>query len=435
MYEGIVARIDNVQPIKGADFIVSAEVKVGNLTLAHVVTSKDTPVGTLGVYFGSDIQLSTEYCEKNNLLVVRDEQGNKVSGSGYLDPDKRRITTQRFKGMKSEGLWMPLDSLISHVVFPENGYSEGDKIGAPIAIRYPKVMQSEAKTERVKKGFWARFERWITNRFYAEFPEHYDTDQLLHNLRTLEIFEKDTKFWISEKLHGTSHRVGYIDAPNNLTLWQKFVNFVARKVVGSVVYAEHSFQIVHGSRRVTLGSKNNNGYYGSNQFRYDTVGNPALNKGEIVYGEIVGYVNNSPIMNPHDTSPVKEIKRAYGDLMVYDYGQTIGTAKFYVYRITQHDGIKHIDLSFDDMVKRATELGYDTVPVLYTGEFENAESLLDIANKYAQNDGIYSESVLGNHISEGIVIRFANDFVYKHKGYGFKVLEGILKVVDSEDVS
>lgn len=437
MYEGIVARIENLQPIKGADFIVAADVMVSNVVIAHVVTGKDTPVGTLGVYFGADIQLSADYCEKNNLCVKRDSEGNKIAGSGYLDPEKRRITTQRFKGMKSEGLWMPIDTV-------SGTYFEGDKIGEPVAKRYPKIFQTEAKrypkivqTEakqaRVKNSFMDRFERWITNRYHAEFPLHYDTDQLLHNLRTLEIIPVGTKFWITEKLHGTSHRMGYVDAPNNLTRWQKIVNFIARKLFGNVPHVEHSYQYVHGSRRVTL-DKNSSGYYGSNQFRYDTVGSPNLNKGEIVYGEIVGYVDSSPIMNPHDTTPVKEIKKAYGDRMVYDYGQDVGTAEFYVYRITQFDGLTHQELPFDAMIERAKELGYKTVPVLYSGEFLDVDTTVNVCNRYAQNDGIYSESVLGNHISEGIVIRFENDFVFKHKGYGFKVLEGILKVVDSEDV-
>lgn len=435
MYEGIVARLENLTPIKGADYIVAADVMVSNVRIAQVVTSKDTPEGSLGVYFGADIQLSVDYCEKNNLCVKRDSEGNKIAGSGYLDPDKRRITTQRFKGEKSEGLWMPINTLDSFTV-AYGDLKEGDKIGSPVAIRYPKIVQTtNEKTERINNNWLARMERWITNKFYAEFPLHYDTDQLLHNLAIIEKIPVGTKFWITEKLHGTSHRVGYIDAPNTLTFWQKFINFGARKFFDNTVHAEHSYQYVHGSRRVTLGNSDKGGYYGSNQFRYDAVGNPALHKGEIVYGEIVGYVGNSPIMNPHDTTPVKEIRKTYGDRMVYDYGQKTETAKFYVYRITQYDGMIHKDLSFDDTIKRATELGYATVPLLHTSVCLSTDQVVSLANEYAQNDGIYSESTLGNHIMEGIVIRFDNGLVFKHKGYGFKVLENIIKIPDIEDTA
>jgi RNA ligase len=430
MYEGIVSRITNLQPIVGADFIVSADVTVGGQKIASVVTSKDTPVDSLGVYFGADIQLSTEYCAANNLLITKDEQGNKIAGSGYLDPDKRRITTQRFKGVKSEGLWMPISTVAG-------SYNEGDKIGAPIAIRYPKFTAVEKPSKPLTR--MQKIKRYLSNLmsvpFSLDFPEHTDTDQYLHNLAEIARIPVGTEFWITEKLHGTSHRYGYVLAPNKLTLWQKLINTIVRKVTQNVPYAETSYQYVHGTRRVVLGSDDNGGYYGSNQFRYDAIGTPLLNKGEIVYGEIVGYVGKMPIMNRHDTSPLKEIKKAFGPEMVYDYGLAPGENKFYVYRITQDDGLGHKDLSFPDMQLRAAELGYDHVPLMahdiFNGDVEQLTSALEA---YAQENGIYSESVLGNHISEGVVIKFATGQTFKFKSYGFKVLEGILKVADMEDM-
>ena len=77
---------------------------------ASVIVDLNTKIGDLGIYFPIDLQLSEEYCEKNNLVRKLDENGNNIGG--YLEPNKRNIRAMRFRGSKSEGLFMPLETLV-----------------------------------------------------------------------------------------------------------------------------------------------------------------------------------------------------------------------------------------------------------------------------------------------------------------------------------
>lgn len=63
----------------------------------------------MGIYFPTDGQLSMQYCDHNNLVRKKDENGNNIGG--YMDPAKRNVTTIRLRGEKSDGLFMPLESL------------------------------------------------------------------------------------------------------------------------------------------------------------------------------------------------------------------------------------------------------------------------------------------------------------------------------------
>jgi hypothetical protein len=419
-HAAIVTRLGDVYPIKGADFIHAVDVQVNGITIATIVTGKDHITGELGIYFSPDLQLSEPYCEANNLVAKYDEQGNKIPGSGFFN-EKRRVTAQRFKGAKSEGLWMPLNSLS---VFQWDGsLTEGDRFteinGIEICKRYPKQVRAMNLN-----GVKTRKEPDVQN-----FAQHYDTPQLIHALRDIERLEGATVY-ITEKMHGTSHRVGNVPVriTTELPLWKRLVNKIWKRYD-----TEHwEYRIVHGTRRTILNDANT-GYYGSHDFRYNAVGNPELQENEVLYGEIVGWVNeNTPIMPPHNTSALKEVKKVYGDTMYYDYGVEQGKAKFYVYRITRmnEDGISY-DMPYEEMVARTNELGYE-VPVLLDrlSQFEgDVENLKYVADVFAQStNGIFASSKYGNHISEGVVLLFNKDgrtMAVKHKSYSFKVFEGI----------
>ena len=102
-YCGYITRLKNVRRHSGADRLLLAEC-FGN----QVIVSTDYTEGQLGVYFPSDGQLCQEYCEINNLLRKKDENGNNIGG--YMD-ERRRVTAVKLRGEKSDGLFMPLTSL------------------------------------------------------------------------------------------------------------------------------------------------------------------------------------------------------------------------------------------------------------------------------------------------------------------------------------
>ena len=103
-YKGYIVKVDMLRPHCNADRLQIATF-FGN----DVIVGLGTVKGELGIYFPSDGQLSEEYCNYNNLVRKKDENGNNIGG--YLDPDKRNIKAIKLRGEKSDGLYMPIESL------------------------------------------------------------------------------------------------------------------------------------------------------------------------------------------------------------------------------------------------------------------------------------------------------------------------------------
>lgn len=438
-YTALITKIKDIRPIKNADFIVSATVSVHDVPVADVVVSKDVQIDDVGIYFCPDIQLSEEYAAANDLIARYDESGKKIGG-GFFD-EKRRVRAQKFRGVKSDGFWMPMESIAycfsdasSVGVFGlcAEGYRFQNIGDHEICKRYPKqVIVSGNTTHTVKKQLDV-----------LHFPEHYDTAQIVHYLSDLDKFI-GARITITEKQHGSSQRVGNVPIRKKspLNIIQRINNYFSRYFSFLTPYAEHYYEygIVHGSRRVILNDANT-GFYGTHDFRYNAVGNPALEKDEVLYGEIVGYVDSEKLIMPaHDTSEFKDIKALFGKNMAYTYGLEKGESAFYVYRITRinEQGITY-DLSYEEVQKRAFELGYAAPIVL--AEIDNwngdVDSLMHIVRESAERNGYFTTSWYGNHISEGVVILFEKEgksTAFKYKGLAFKIMEGIAPMPTLED--
>ncbi len=100
-YKAIVAVIDSVEAIDGADRIQKASV-LGN----QVIVPKEYCVGMRGVFFDVDGQLSEEFAEQNNLVRKKDLNG--LNTGGFLE-ENRRIKCLKLKGVKSSGLFLDLE--------------------------------------------------------------------------------------------------------------------------------------------------------------------------------------------------------------------------------------------------------------------------------------------------------------------------------------
>ena len=101
MHCGFVVKVTKLRKHSNADRLQVATF-FGNDTIVDL----SVKVGDIGVYFPVDLQLSEEYCAKNNLVRKKDENGNNIGG--FLDPDKRNIKAIKLRGEKSDGLYMPL---------------------------------------------------------------------------------------------------------------------------------------------------------------------------------------------------------------------------------------------------------------------------------------------------------------------------------------
>ena len=104
MYKDYITQLKNVRPHPNADRLL-----LGDCFGNTVCVSTEYQEGQIGIYFPTDGQVSVEYAEYNNLLRKKDDAGNNIGG--YMDPNKRNVCAIKLRGEKSDGLFMPLESL------------------------------------------------------------------------------------------------------------------------------------------------------------------------------------------------------------------------------------------------------------------------------------------------------------------------------------
>lgn len=369
--------------------------------------------GDIGVYFPVDGKLSEEYARKNNLVRIKDENGN--DAGGYLDPIKRNIKALKLRGEKSDGLFMPLTSLKEFGDITK--LKIGDRVttfnGHLICEKYiPRTNRRQSNGINKTK---VKQKKAIT---YPLFKEHIDTEQLDYNLGE---FKKGDLCYITLKMHGTSQRTANLPKENNKNIFAKLKN----------KYLKTKFDIVTGTRRVVL-ENFNNGFYGNDGFRkvYHDWFKGKLQKGETVYYEVVGYVNETtPIMPDGDNKKIqdKEFIKKYGNKTRFSYGCNEGFTNIYVYRMTMTNEDGYIVEYPWELVKtRCEEMGVNHVPEFDKFFYKTEGDLLKRVDKYLD----ITDPIGKTHISEGVVVRIDNKKTfkaYKKKGFFFKVLEGIIK--------
>ena len=453
MHCGYVVKVTELRKHSNADKLQVATF-FGNDTIVDL----STQVGDLGVYFPVDLQLSEEYCAKNNLVRKKDENGNNIGG--FLDPDKRNIKAIKLRGEKSDGLFMPLCSLDYCFAEFENNpdvevteYSVGDQItvvnGHDICKKYIPKRQNR------QGGYSTGNHTRKTKVPYAPlFAEHADTEQLAYNHGA---FKFGDEVEITLKMHGTSQRTGYLPVlqPVKKTFWQKLF-----KKEPEPVYA-HDY--VSGTRRVVMEDfEGGNSFYGSNEFReqHHNAFVGKLNKGETVYYEVVGFTHTGvPIMSDGSNKGLdKEFIKMYGETTRFSYGcSPDGTRVYYgrdedsdyeidgecpqsdlyVYRmtITNEDGFV-VDYTPDFMRYRCEQMGVKTVPVLWKGTIPEDGHDYPSAGEWIQSkaEAYYDgpDPIGKTHVREGVVCRILNRpkfCAYKHKNFEFRVIEGIVKDV------
>lgn len=445
-YCGYVTTLKNVRKHPNADRLMLADC-FGNT----VVVGMDYKEDQVGVYFPVDGQLSEKFCAVNDLVRRKDENGN-VCG-GYLDPDKRNIKAMKLRGEKSDGLFLPLTALADFCKISD--LKVGDTIdilnGVEICRKYiprsnHRVNSSRSSDKKVTKA-----------NFAPTFYEHVDTQQLAYNLNA---FKPGDIVELTLKMHGTSGRTGYLPiVVNHRGLFDVIFRRPGRTV--------KQYGYVTGTRRVVLDSTHSGGFYDDNLFRLMMAQKfeGKLHKGEVVYYEIVGFVNSTtPIMASVKNSKIKdkEFTKQYGEETVFSYGcdpdgdyeplpEVVGwtdeddepihsdtsflapRCEVYVYRMTMvnEDG-DVVEMSPDQMRMRCEQMGVKTVPVFE--RFIIPKYLEATAGEYVLRkveeyfDG--PDPIGKTHIREGVVARIVNRpniAVYKHKNFSFKVLEGLVK--------
>lgn len=418
MYQAIVTKLQNVRIHPNADRILLANC-LGN----QVVVGLDAREGDPVVYFNCDGQLSEEFCQANDLIGYKDPDTGERKG-GFFD-HRRRVRAQKFRQEISDGYSCPL-SMFEFTGYDTSSLKEGDMFtelnGIPICNKYITKATREAGEKNKTK---------VKNRRETPmFPRHIETEQFRF---FADQIPAGSLVSITLKTHGTSHRIAHVMDDMSPSIWERVKAFVTRKP-----FDRKDWTYLNGSRNVILEYSSGPGYYGSNDFRHEAVA-PLMNnlrKGEIVYGEIVGWIDEkTPIMPAVNTESLKDktFARTYGTQMIYKYGCPPGTRKFYVYRIAMATVDGHvIDLSWNAVKQRCAELGVSHVPEIvspfvYDGD---SESLRKLVEEHTTGEDLIDPS----HIREGVCVRVENGMkldIYKSKQHIFLVLEGVSKESDS----
>lgn len=436
MHKIIVARVSTVTPILGADYIHE-----GSVLGERVVVSKTVTTGDVGLFFPVDLQLSTTFCYENNLY--HDKALNKdTTKSGFFDKN-RRVRAQTFKGVKSCGLFMPLESVLFTGVTPsetDEGLAFDELNGHKLVQKYiseaSKVKGAANQTKAAKKNF-APF-----------FAKHVDSAQFLHYSH---LIQKGSLINIAAKVHGTSARMGYlpVQKPDTRPAWLQKVSGIYNKVFGKATEPEYVYDYVLGTRNVVLklDEAEKEGFHGKEQFRFDVFETvkPFLEKGQTLYGEIAGYANGKSIMPAHSVKALKSkvFTKKYGESVVYSYGCKEHEYRFHIYRITMTTEagtqIDWTQAQIDAWCADRGLLGPIPVcePFIYDGD---VDALRVLVGELTERPALLTEDYIDpSHISEGVVLRVDNgnlvpDF-YKSKSFAFKVMEGITEIEDPEDAA
>lgn len=435
-YCGYVTTLKNLHKHPNADRLLLGEC-FGNT----VCVSLDFTEDEVGVYFPTDGQLSVEFAEQNNLLRKKDENGKNIGG--YMDPDKRNVTSIRLRGEKSDGLFLPI-SCLAYTGANLDELNPGDTItivnGHHICQKY--IPRGHIRTVSTKEGNHTRKKRAPIAPLFAE---HADTEQLAYNM---DAFKEGDLVEITLKMHGTSQRTAYL--PKLQGYKRTLLDKILRRE-GTPIY---NWGYVTGTRRTVLDDFEEGGFYGSNSFREKSAKffEGKLHKGEAVYYEVVGFTDSGrPIMGDADNKKLndKEFVKQYGDITRFSYGCDPDELKndFYVYRMTMtnEDG-DVVEYTPDYMRYRCEQMGCKAVKVFWTGfihteklpvivDFKTGktdmmtpgEYIREIAERYY--DG--PDPIGKTHVREGVVCRIVNRpkfTAYKHKNFSFKAIEGIVKV-------
>ncbi|WP_016887147.1 RNA ligase family protein [Mycobacteroides abscessus] len=299
----------------------------------QALTTRGISKGDLRVLFTAETQLSAEYVYENSLS--RDKELNKSDETGYIERH-RRIRAIKLRKHQSDALLMPLESL-AYTGYDVSTLKPGDVFdtlnGFEICRKYelPKQAQPKASGPKIRQ----RVDQKL-------FPMHLDTEHLFRNW---DVFRESKWAVITQKLHGTSIRIGRVPALRDK-------GWLERVVVNKwlrIPTADTAYEDVAGSRRVIKGRDDNNHYYESDIWaEYAKRLEGMIPENFVVYGELIGWESKD-----------KPIQRGY------TYDLEPGERELYVYRVAMVNGQGVIaDLSWDGVEQFCASIGLKTVPVL-----------------------------------------------------------------------
>lgn len=360
-YVAVVTTIRNIIPLENCDNVVGVPV-FGY----QGIVSKNSKVGDTVVVFMAETQLSDEFVKANNMYRKPELNAN-PEAKGYIE-DNRRIRAIKFRGHRSDALVMPVDAL-AFTGIDVSKLKDGDQFDELAGVEICRKYEVKRKVGTQKSSFKEEKFKRIDNKF---LPEHLAT---AHWFRQLNSIPDDAEVVVTQKLHGTSIRIGHVPVNVKQTWKEKVAEFFGVKV------QKTDYDHVYGSRRVIKDVNNPNqvhfykdDIWSSQGKKYDTI----VPQNFILYGELVGWTeDNSAIQSG------------------YTYNVPKGRADLYVYRIMviTNDG-RHVELSWDAVKRFCVDNG-----IMYTPEFFRGRKgdLVASGKIEALMDRRYHDDMLSGH--------------------------------------
>lgn len=277
--------------------------------------------------------------------------------------NKHRIRQIRIRGVASQGMLVNIEEL-QHWVEPEiyekivNGYYLEQDLSEVLGItKYEPPAPQVFQSGNIKR------EKPLENKFFHKYGG-------ISNLKWYpELFKEHEAVVVTEKLHGTSTRMGWVPYHAN-TFWKKVKQFLR---------LAPKWEFVYGSNNVQLQQKSgNNCYYGFNVYKHVAdkyMMKDRLKPGEVVYGEIIG-----PDIQKNYTYGTKQNEYK---LVLFDL------------KIQTEEESRYVDSwQFFEFCK---ERNFEAVPILYQGPFN-----LEKIKALTLGNSVYEPS---QKIREGVVIK------------------------------
>lgn len=431
--EAVITKIERIEKHNNAD-----KLEVAYVCGCPIVVSIGTySIGELVVYFMEDGQLSQEYCEQNDLFP-RYENGNRIGG-GFFD-NNRKVRSQKFRGVRSDGYIAKLDSL-AYTGVDISSLTEGLSFQSLNNHNiYQKWISPRARTLRERN-----LNKVLVVKEKALFREHSDTEQIRFYWNKIP---KGSIITITEKLEGTSARYGYVPTIIDKRHFEWEEQLLAAKYNKKLKpYRTINYTYKIGTRRTIVPIINRGtykGFYDNESFRIKRAAEvlPFIQKNEMMYAEIVGYTDSGAAIQPSlstdrikDKSLRKEIEELFGRTVKFNYNCPVGISNQYIYHsslVNENGYIWH--MPFDYTKRRTEELNISLVPILvpsfiYDGNQEELKKLVETVTEKNLRSTIDP-----SHLSEGVCIHVWHNgtmTIYKHKNSIYKILAGIMAEQDT----
>lgn len=372
-----IVHIDEVVPHGNAD-----RLELAKIAGWQVVIGKDSfEPGQLALYVPVDSVLP------NSLELRLFPPGSKITLK------KGRIRSIKIRGQMSQGMLISLENVEEELAANWDGksslpqYKVGLDLAEILKITKYEPPEPDAVSTGPKPG-----KKASKNQINPNFKKYTD----IENIKWYkDIFKEGDDVYISEKLHGTSARYGYV--PRHYEGFMAPARTAVMKFLAKWGIVDEQ-QFVYGSRNCQLQTGTNKSWYAEDVYakilKQEDI-RARLQPGECVYGEIVGH----------------NIQKNYS------YGCKEGEHRFFVYDVMV-DG-KFLD--YPAFARWCSKRGFEPVPKLYVGPWSH-----EVHMKHRDGDS----TVGGQKIREGIVIKPVVD---EESICGRKVLKSISDAYYLED--